>query len=74
MLGRQNAMAAPISSALAARPNGSGLNRSRQFSASPVRSCAFLRIRLTRRSVATGPGLTATTRTPSRTLTLRATA
>jgi hypothetical protein len=63
-------MAAPISSAVAARSNGSGLNRSRQFSALPVRSYAFFRIRLTRRSVATGPGLTATTRTPSRTLAL----
>ena len=63
-------MAAPISSALAARSNGSGLNRSRQFSALPVRSCAFLRIRLTRRPVATGPGLMATTRMPSRALTL----
>ncbi len=51
-------MAAPISSAVAARSNGSGLNRSRQFSALPVRSCAFFRISLARRSVATGPGLT----------------
>jgi hypothetical protein len=40
------------------------------FSALPVRSCAFCRIRLTRRPVDTGPGLTATARTPSRTLTL----
>ena len=48
-------MAAPISSALAPRPNGSGLNRSFQLSAFPVRSSAFLFIRPTSRSVATGP-------------------
>ena len=36
---------APTSSGVQARPNGSGLNNSRQFSASPVRSCAFFFIK-----------------------------
>ena len=64
------AMAAPISSALAPRPNGSGLSSSFQLSSLPVRSRAFLFMSVTRRSVATGPGLMATTRMPSLALTL----
>ena len=38
-----------------AAPNGSGLNRSFQLSALPVRSSAFFFIRPTSRSVATDP-------------------
>src|SRR4029079_18537032 len=64
------AMAAPISSAVAPRPNGSGLSRSFQLSSLPVVSCAFRFISVIRRSVATGPGLIATTRIPSLALTL----
>jgi hypothetical protein len=61
---------APTSSGAQPRPHGSGLKSSRQLSALPVRYCAFFFMRLTSRSVSTGPGLSEITRMPSRTLML----
>jgi len=61
----RKAIMSPISCGVAARPKGMDANSSCHRSGSPLRSAALRRIRLTNRSVATGPGERPTTRRPS---------
>ena len=61
----RNATAFAISRGVAARPNGIPAASSRHRYASPNFAAASARRSITSRSVSTGPGLIATTRSPS---------